>query len=114
MTRSILPSRHRPVASVGGLLALIAALALTGPGAVLILAPSLALLALLLLGFAPGEALLQRMRARRFPPAAERAPRTLGAPGPRRGLAIPRMPSPAASALAMRPPPVRLPVPITA
>ncbi|MEA2151184.1 MAG: hypothetical protein QOD69_3014 [Solirubrobacteraceae bacterium] len=74
----------------------------TLPGLVLLLLPALALFAVLLLGFAPGEQLLERMRARRFQCRAARAPRTLAV---RRVPVRRRVTSLAASALAMRPPP---------
>jgi 4-hydroxybenzoate polyprenyltransferase len=69
----------------------------------LLLAPAFALFALLLLGFAPGAQLLERLRARRFDRRAPRAPRTLAM---RRPIVVRRVVSPAASALAMRPPPL--------
>jgi hypothetical protein len=74
----------------------------TLPGVALALAPALLLFAVLFLGFTPGEQLLERIRARRFTCRADRAPRTLAT---RHALVARRMTPPAASALAMRPPP---------
>jgi ABC-type amino acid transport system permease subunit len=68
----------------------------------LLLAPAFVVFAILLLGCAPGAQLLERLRARRFPRAAQRAPRTLAMHRP---SVVRRVVSPAASALAMRPPP---------
>lgn len=68
----------------------------------LLLAPAILLFAVLLLGFAPGARLLERMRARRFTRRRQRAPRTLRA---RSIVGVRRMLAPATSALAMRPPP---------
>jgi Flp pilus assembly protein TadB len=79
-----------------------AVLAATLPGVALLLAPALLLFVVLLLGFTPGEQLLERMRARRFTRQADRAPRALGI---RHVVVVRRMPSLATSALAMRPPP---------
>jgi hypothetical protein len=91
--------------ALGALVAAAALLGVTLPGAALLVAPALVLFAILLLGFTPGEQLLERMRARRFSGRAVRAPRTLAA---RHVVVVRRMTSPAASALAMRPPPVAL------
>jgi hypothetical protein len=88
-----------------GIFALVAMAAVLGaalPGVALLLAPALLLFGVLLLGFAPGEQLLERMRARRFARRADRAPRTLAV---RRVVVVCRIVSLAASALAMRPPP---------
>lgn len=68
----------------------------------LLLAPAFGLFAILTLGCAPGARLLERLRTRRFARPAPRAPRALAA---RRPIVIGRKASPAASALAMRPPP---------
>lgn len=88
---------------VGALTAVMAVLAAKLPGVALMLAPALLTFVLLLLGFTPGEQLLERMRARRFTRRRDRPPRVL----PVRHVVIARrMPSLATSALAMRPPPV--------
>jgi hypothetical protein len=92
--------------SLAALVLVAATLGATLPGVVLLLAPALALFATLLLGVAPGELLLERMRTRRFRCRAARAPRTLAV---RRVVVVRRMTSPAASALAMRPPPAGVP-----
>jgi hypothetical protein len=99
-------SRRGRLAGLGGLVVVAAVLGATLPGVVLLLAPALVLFAILLLGFAPGEQLLERMRARRFQCRAARAPRALAV---RRVVVVRRMTSPAASALAMRPPPAGVP-----
>jgi len=98
--------KHGRVGSLAALVAVAAALAATLPGVALLLAPALALFAVLLLGFTPGEHLLERMRARRFQCRPARAPRTLAV---RRVVVVRRMTSLAASALAMRPPPPAAP-----
>ena len=78
-------------------------LAATLPDVALMLAPALLTFVLLLLGFTPGEQLLERMRARRFTRRRDRPPRALAV---RHVVVARRMPSLATSALAMRPPPV--------
>ncbi len=94
------------LATLAGLVALAALLSATLPGVALLLAPALALLAALLLGFTPGERLIERMRARRFARRVPRAPRSIAL---RRAVgAARRVPSLAGSALAMRPPPSAL------
>jgi hypothetical protein len=93
---------HRFVGGIGALVAVAAALSVAPPGVALLLAPVLLLFSVLLLGFIPGERLLERMRARRFPRRADRAPRTLTV---RRVVVVRRIASLATSALAMRPPP---------
>ena len=95
-------SKQGRIACLVALAVLAAALWTTLPGVALLAAPAVALFALLLLGFMPGEQLLERMRARRFPRRRERAPRTLAI---RHVAVVRRMTPPAASALAMRPPP---------
>jgi len=88
---------------IAGLSALLAVAAMLGAaGVALLLAPALLLFAVLLLGFTPGEQLLERMRARRFARCADRAPRTMAS---RHAFVVRRRTPPAASALAMRPPP---------
>jgi hypothetical protein len=98
--------KHGRGASLGALVGVAAVLATALPAVAMLLAPALALFAVLLLGFTPGEHLLERMRARRFTCRAARAPRTLAV---RRVVVVRRMTSPAASALAMRPPPSAAP-----
>ncbi len=75
----------------------------------LLLAPGMLLFAVLALGFRPGERFIERLRSRRFARRATRAPRSLAA---RRPIFVHRRISPAASALAMRPPPAA-PAPIS-
>jgi hypothetical protein len=99
-------SKHGRTAGIAALIAAVAALGATQPGVALLLAPALALFVVLLLGFTPGEQLLERMRGRRFTGRATRAPRTIAL---RRVAVVRRMPSLAASALAMRPPPPAAP-----
>jgi hypothetical protein len=88
---------------VGALTAVMAVLAATLPDAALLLLPALLSFVVLLLGFAPGEQLLERMRARRFMRRPDRAPRVVAV---RHVVIARRMPSLATSALAMRPPPI--------
>ncbi len=98
------------VAGLGVVALVAAALVVALPGVALLLAPALLLFTVLLLGYAPGEELLHRMRARRFTrPVWRRAPRTLPV---RRVVVVRRMASLATSALAMRPPPAA-PAPIS-
>ena len=75
------------------------------PGVALLFAPAALLLAVLLLGFSPGERLIERMRARRFRPRVARAPQSLAL---RHVVVVRRLTSLAGSALAMRPPPAAL------
>ena len=94
------------VAALVGLVALAALLGATLPGVALLLAPALGLLAVLLLGFTPGERLIERMRARRVPRRVPRAPRSIAL---RPAVVIVRrVASLDGSALAMRPPPAAL------
>jgi hypothetical protein len=98
--------KHGRMAGIATLIAVVAVLGAAPTGVALLLAPALALFVVLLFGFTPGEHLLERMRARRFTGRAARAPRTIAL---RRVAVIRRMPSLAASALAMRPPPPAAP-----
>lgn len=98
--------KHGWGACLAGVLG-IGVLGATHPGVALLLAPALVLFVVLLLGFAPGEQLIERMRARRFARRVDRAPRTLAV---RHVVVVWRVVSPAASALAMRPPPVAPPL----
>ncbi|MDP2712989.1 MAG: hypothetical protein Q8O56_17400 [Solirubrobacteraceae bacterium] len=97
----MVPVKHGR-AALAALAATAATLGVLLPGVALVLAPAMLLLAFLLLGIAPGEQLLERMRARRMTPRRHRAPRALTV---RHAIVVRRMTSPAASALAMRPPP---------
>lgn len=89
-------------AALTALVAVATLLGATLPGVALLLAPAALLLALLLLGFTPGEQLIERMRARCRARRASRAPRALVN---RHAVVVILMPSLSASALAMRPPP---------
>ena len=102
--------KHGRIAGLGALLTVAAVLGAALPGVAMLLAPALFLFAVLLLGFTPGEQLLERMRARRFTCRAARAPRTLPV---RRLVVVRRVTSLAASALAMRPPPPAAPAHIS-
>ncbi len=95
-------SKQGRVAGLGALVAVAAVLAVTPLGVALLLAPALLLFGVLLLGYTPGEHLLDRMRARRFARRADRAPRALVI---RHVVVVRRIASLATSALAMRPPP---------
>ncbi|MDA0183074.1 hypothetical protein OJ997_22385 [Solirubrobacter phytolaccae] len=83
--------------------ALVATALVASPGLALTMAPALLLLALLAGGFRPGEALIERLRDRRRPAVA--LPRAVSMPRPRLALIARPTAGPAASALAMRPPP---------
>ncbi len=98
--------KHGRVAAMATLVALAVVFAVLAPGVALLLAPAGVLLAALLLGFTPGERLIERMRARRYVPRLRRAPRSLST----RHVAVVarRVTSLAGSALAMRPPPAAL------
>jgi hypothetical protein len=102
--------KHGRTAGIVAMIALVAGLGAAPTGVALLLAPAVALFAVLLLGFTPGEHLLERMRARRFEGRAARAPRGIAV---RRDPVVRRMPSLAASALAMRPPPSAAPAHIS-
>lgn len=102
--------KHGRMAGIAALTAVVAVLGAAPTGVALLLAPALALFVVLLLGFTPGEQLLERMRARRFTARAARAPRTIAL---RRVAVVRRMPSLAASALAMCPPPPAAPAHIS-
>ncbi len=98
--------KHGRAAALATLLALAAVFAAMAPGVALLLAPAGVLLAALLLGFTPGERLIERMRARRVRPAVRRAPRSLATL--HIDVVVRRVTSLAGSALAMRPPPAAL------
>ncbi|HEY1537984.1 MAG TPA: hypothetical protein VGF63_01195 [Solirubrobacteraceae bacterium] len=95
--------QHASVAGLGSVAVAAVALGPTPTGVALLLLPAVTLFAVLLLGFAPGAQLLDRLRARRRSVRLERAPRALVV---RRAVVARRMTSLAASALAMRPPPL--------
>ena len=98
--------KHGRVAALTALVALAALFAAMAPGVALLLAPAGVLLAALLLGFTPGERLIERMRARRFEPRVHRAPRSMVTRHV--DVVVRRVTSLAGSALAMRPPPAAL------
>ena len=98
--------KHGRVAALAALVALAASFAAMAPGVALLLAPAGVLLAALLLGFTPGERLIERMRARRFAPLVHRAPRSMATR--HIDVVVRRVTSLAGSALAMRPPPAAL------
>ncbi|MDX6719185.1 MAG: hypothetical protein QOJ63_1439 [Solirubrobacteraceae bacterium] len=93
---------HKRAAGFGALVMVAAVLGATLPGVALLLTPALLLFGVLLLGFTPGEHLLERMRTRRFTRCTDRAPRTLAI---RHVVVVRRKAGLATSALAMRPPP---------
>jgi hypothetical protein len=88
---------------------LVASALVASPGVALTMAPALLLLALLAGGVRPGEALIERLRDRRRIPAPPR--RAVSMPRPRLALVVRPAAGPAASALAMRPPPSAFAVP---
>jgi hypothetical protein len=93
---------RRSVLAFAGMLGLVALAGLAEPGLALTLAPALALLAMFSFGFRPGEALIERLRARFSPPRGRRAAST---PRPRLALVVRPTGRLLACALAMRPPP---------
>jgi len=106
MQRPIVMPR-RSILAFAGMLLLVAAAALAEPGLALSMAPALLLLALFTGGFRPGEALIERLRARL---EAAPHPRAASAPRPRLALVVRPTGRLIASALAMRPPPSPLAV----
>jgi hypothetical protein len=88
-----------------GMFVLVALAGLQEPGLALTMAPALLLLALFAGGVRPGEALIERLQARR---AVARPPRAVSAPRPRLALVVRPAGRLIASALAMRPPPSAL------
>lgn len=103
MQRAVVTPRGTSVA----LAALVLLFALTGladPGLMLAFAPAVALLTLLTVGVRPGEALIERLRARFVARTARRAS---SARRPRLALVLRPVGRDLAAALAMRPPPVR-------
>ncbi len=101
MGRSVVMPR-RSILAFAGMLLLVVVAALAEPGLALSMAPALLLLALFTGGFRPGEALIERLRAR-F--AAPRRRRAASSPRPRLALVVRPAGRLIASALAMRPPP---------
>ena len=92
------------VSAFAGLVLLIALTGLADPGLLLAFAPAAVLLALLTVGVRPGEALIEKLRARFVARAARRA---RSARRPRLALVVRPVGCDLAAALAMRPPPVR-------
>ena len=101
-----LPFKHGRVAALTALVVLAALFGAVAPGVALLLAPAAMLLTALLLGFTPGERLIERMRTRRFEPRVHRAPRRVVTRHV--DVVVRRVTSLDGSALAMRPPPVAL------
>jgi len=91
-----------------GMFVLVATATVASPGLALTMAPALLLLALLVGGVRPGEALLERLRDRRL--QAPVRPRATSMLRPRLALVVRPAGRLIASALAMRPPPSGLPV----
>jgi hypothetical protein len=102
MKRLVVLPRSTLLASVA-MLALVGVAGLAEPGLVLALAPALLLIALLAGGIRPGEKLIERLRTRRVPAVRPRAVAVLW---PRMVMVV-RPARQFASALAVRPPPVR-------
>ena len=104
MQRALVMPRRSALAFLA-MVVLVLGAGISDPGLVLALAPALLLLALFTVGVRPGERLLERLRAR-----AEkvRPARAVSSPRP----ALPLVVRPAgrsfATALAMRPPPLKL------
>lgn len=94
---------RRTVLAFVAMLVLVALAGLADPGLAMAFAPALALLALLTAGVRPGEALIERLRARRAAPIL----RAVSAPRPRLAVVVRPVGRELAVALAMRPPPVR-------
>jgi hypothetical protein len=90
-----------------GMFVLVALAGLAEPGLALTMAPALLMLALFAGGVRPGEALIERLRARR---ATSRRPRAVSALRPHLALVVRPTGRRLASALAMRPPPAPLAV----
>jgi len=88
-----------------GMFALVGLAGLAEPGLALTMAPALLMLALFAGGVRPGEAFIERLRARGETP---RRPHAVSAPRPRLALVVRPAGVALASALAMRPPPAPL------
>ena len=96
-----------PRGTVTAFAVLVLLFALTGladPGLMLAFTPAVVLLALLTVGVRPGEALIEKLRARLV---ARIVPRAKSARRPRLALVVRPVGCSLAAALAMRPPPVR-------
>ena len=92
---------------LAGLLVVAVVLVLAAPVFMLAMAPAIALFALVANRVMPGEELIVRFRARA---AAAHRPRTIALQRPYDAMVVRRAGRLIASALAMRPPPARLPV----
>lgn len=97
---------RRVLLAFAAMFALVAAAGLAEPGLALTMAPALLMLALFAGGIRPGEAIIERLRARRI---AARRPRAAAVVWPRLALVV-RPSRLFASALPVRPPPVLLTV----
>ncbi len=104
MKRSFVMPR-RTVLAFAGMLSLVAVAGLFAPGLALALAPAVVMLALFTCGIRPGEAMIDRLRARRDVPCRARA---VSAARPQLALVVRATGRLLASALAMRPPPASL------
>jgi hypothetical protein len=98
---------HRCRLLLAALLLVAVVLVLAAPVFVLTMAPAIALFALVAGRVMPGEDLIVRLRSRR---AAGHRPRTIALQRPYDALVVRRAGRLITSALAMRPPPARLPV----
>ena len=92
---------------LAGLLVVAVVLVLAAPVFMLAMAPAIALFALVANRVMPGEELIVRIRTRS---AAVHRPRTIALQRPYDAMVVRRAGRLIASALAMRPPPARLPV----
>jgi hypothetical protein len=101
MQRARVTPRRTGLALVA-LLVLVLGAGIADPGLALALAPALALLALLSVGVRPGEALIERLRARVAP---SRPARASSSRRPQLALVVRPVGRSLATALAMRPPP---------
>ena len=102
MQRALVMPR-RTVLAFFAMLVLVLGAGIADPGLAFAFAPALLLLALLTAGVRPGEALIERLRARA--PHAVRA-RAVSSPRPRLPLLVRPVGRSFATALAMRPPPL--------
>jgi hypothetical protein len=97
--------RRRPL--LAALLLAAVVLVLVAPLFMLAMAPAIALFAMVAGRIMPGEELIVRLRTRRAP---TRRPRAIGRTRPYDAMVVRRAGRLIAAALAMRPPPARLPV----
>ena len=104
MKRSLVMPR-RTVLAFAGMFAVVAVAGLAAPGLALAMAPALLMLALFTCGIRPGEAMIDRLRARQAVPCRARA---VSAARPQLALVVRPTGRLLASALAMRPPPASL------